>query len=76
MVRRLGVIRRATARIDSPTLNPSNTACWRFHQYWRRGDKQAGSREQVRRHPEQKNRRMINKPNAKASPSPRGAFRS
>jgi hypothetical protein len=76
MVRRLGRISRATLRTDSPALNLSNTACWLFHQYWRLGDKQDGRREQVRRHPEQKNRRMINKPNAKASPSPRGGLRS
>ena len=47
MVRRPAIIRRATARIDSPEINRSNTACWLFHQYWRLGDKQAGNREQV-----------------------------
>jgi len=75
MVRRLGISFRATLCTDSPALNPSNTACWLFHQYWRRGDKQAGRREHVPRHPRQKNRWMINRPNTKASPSPRGVLR-
>jgi hypothetical protein len=47
MVWRLGRVRRATARIDSPVISCSSTACWLFHQYWRLGDKQAGNREQV-----------------------------
>jgi hypothetical protein len=75
-VRRLGIISRATLRTDSPALNFSNTASWLFHQYWRHGDKHDGRREQVTRHAGQKNRRIINRPTAKDSPSPRGALRS
>jgi len=76
MVRRLGILSRAALRTDSPALNPAKTACWHLHQYWRRGAKHAGRREHVPRHAGQKNRRMINRPSAKASPSPRGALRS
>jgi hypothetical protein len=76
MVRRLGVVLRATSRADSPALNRSKTACWVFHQYWRLGDKHAGNREQVCRQYGQKKRRISKTPNTKARPSPRGALRA
>ena len=76
MVRRLGLVLRATSRAASPALNRSKTACWVFHQYWRLGDKHAGNREQVRRQFGQKKRRMSKTPSTKARPSPCGALRS